>query len=170
LFTELKKEKMLEVVRFEVRLHKSKMDEVLERLGYKKGPVFKDVFNTEMSKKVVIDYWQKIIKERNIGLFSIEVSIKDILQNLFLADNKLKPKQAIYLLGLFLLAKDENGMRQLRAILSKRSSDETWYRIAKDMRISSELITKNKVRDWVLQIDRVLENYKAYKINNDKNK
>lgn len=80
-----------------------------------------------------------------------------------LAKKNIKPKQAIYLLGLFMLAKDENGMRQLRAIVSKRSHDRTWYRIVKDMQQASELITKNKLRDWVTQLDKNLEEYKPYK-------
>lgn len=165
LFAELNKEKEpREIIRFEIRLsHKQKMNKVLNGLGYQKNPVFKQIFSTEMSKKVVTDYWKKLIKERNLGLFSLSVSIKDILQTLFLANKNLKPKQAIYLLGLFMLAKDENGMRQLRTIIAKRSHDRTWYRIAKDTQEASELITKNKLRDWVIQIDKALENYKAYK-------
>lgn len=165
LFAELNKEDELqEIIRFEIRLsQKQKMNKVLEDLGYQKNPVFKQVFNTEMSKKVVTDYWKKLIKERNLGLFSLSVSIKDILRTLFLADKKLKPKQAIYLLGLFMLAKDENGMRQLRTIIAKRSHDRTWYRIAKNMQEASELITKNKLRDWVTQIDKNLDEYKPYK-------
>ena len=166
LFMELNKEnKLKEIIRFEVRLNqKQKMNKVLEDLGYIKNPTFKDVFSFEMSKKVVIDYWKKLIKDRNLGIFSISPSIKDMLQTLFLADKTLKPKQAIYLLGLFILAKDENGMRQLRTILSKKSEDRTWYRISKDIQQASELITKNKIRDWVTQIDKTLEDYKSYKI------
>ncbi len=167
LFEEIKKQKMLEVIRFEVRLNKKqKMNSVLEDLGYAKNPTFKDVFNTQMSRKVVTDYWERLIKKRNLGLFSISLSLKDILRILFLADKKLKPKQAIYLLGLYTLAKDENGMRQLRTIISKRSHDRTWYRIAQDMQKAGDLITKNKVRDWVSQIDKALKNYKSYKISN----
>lgn len=172
LFTELNKDPELnEVIRFEIRLnHKQKMNKIIEDLGYAKNPTFKDVFSSELSKKVVLSYWQKLIKERNLGLFSITVSVKDILRTLFLADKKLKPKQAIYLLGLFQLAKDENGMRQLRTIVSKRSHDRTWYRIAKDMQQASELITKNKLRDWVTQLDKKLEDYKPYKIKKYENK
>lgn len=172
LFNELKEDSELcEVLRFEIRLnHKQKMGKVLEDLGYSKNPTFKDVFNSEVSKKVVEGYWQKLIKERNLGLFSISVSIKDILRTLFLADKTLKPKQAIYLLGLFQLARDEDGMRQLRTIISKRSHARTWYRIAKDMQRASELITKNKLRNWVTQIDKKLSNYQPYKTKKYENK
>ena len=117
-----------------------------------------------------MDYWNKLIKERNLGLFSISISNKDILQNLFLVNQNLKPKQAVYLLGLFILAKDENGMRQLRTIVSKKSNDRTWYRIAKDVQKVSENLTKNKIRNWVAQIDKTLENYKPYKTTYENNK
>lgn len=171
LFSALEKKEWLEVVRFEVRLnHKRKMDSVLENLGYKKNPVFKDVFNAEMSKKVVLDYWHKLVKDRNLGIFSISLSIKDMLQTLFLADKNLRPDKGLRLLCLFMLAKDEGGMRELRTIVSKRSKNATWYRMAKDTRLAGELITKNKVRDWVKQIDQALEDYKPYKVKNYENK
>lgn len=172
LFAELNKNPELnEVIRFEIRLnHKQKMNKIIEELGYTKNPTFKKVFSSELSKKVVNSYWQKLIKERNLGLFSITISVKDILRTLFLADKKLKPKQAIYLLGLFQLARDENGMRQLRTIVTKRSHDRTWYRITKDMQQASELITKNKLRDWVTQLDRKLEDYEPYKTKKYENK
>lgn len=171
LFSELAKEEMLEIIRFEVRLnHKQKMNKVLEQLGYQKNPLFRDVFSTEMSQKVVNDYWKRLIKERNLGLFSISLSLKDILRTLYLVNSKIKPNRAIYLLGLFMLGKDENGMRELRSIVSSKSHERTWYRIAKDMQVASELITKNKLRDWVTQIDKALENYKPYKIKDYENK
>lgn len=167
LFAEIKKEKQ-EIIRFEIRINqKQKLNKLLETLGYQKNPTFKDAFSSEMSKKVVTDYWEKLIKGRNVGLFSLSQSLKDILQTLFLADKTLKPKQVIYFLGLFTLAKDENGMRQLRTIVSKRSGDRTWYRIVKDMQKVNELITKNNQRDWVRQIDENLEEYKPYKIKNN---
>lgn len=165
LFSELKTENEFpEIIRFEVRLSKKqKLNSLLESLGYQKNPTFRQVFNTEMSKKIVTDYWKKLIKERSLGLFSISLSYKDVLQTMFLADKTLKPKQAIYLLGLFVLAKDENGMRQLRTIVSKKSHSMTWYRIVRDMQQASELITQNKVRDWVAQLDKCFAEYKPYR-------
>jgi hypothetical protein len=56
-------------------------------------------------------------------------------------------------------------MRELRSIISKRSPDRTWYRMARDMQKASELITKNKIRSWVTQIDKKLEDYKPYRYN-----
>ena len=172
LFAELTKEaEMTEIIRFEVRLNlKQKMNSVLEKLGYAKNPTFKDIFNKEMSRKVVTEYWKTLIKERNLGLFSVSLSLKDILRTLYLADRKIKPNRAIYLVGLFMLGKDENGMRELRSIVARKSHERTWYRIAKDMQTISQVITKNKLRDWVTQIDKKLEDYKPYKSNKNENK
>lgn len=166
LFTEIsKREDKEEIIRFEIRLnHKQKMNKVLVDLGYEKNPSFKDVFNCGLSKKVVNAYWEDIIKEKNKSLFSVSLSLKDILQVIFLVDRNIKPKQAVYLLGLHMLARDEDGMRQLRTIISKRVHQRNWYRIASDARYAGELITENNLRDWVKQIDEVLEDYKPYKI------
>jgi len=165
LFYEMNKENSLsEIIRFEVRLNrKQKMDRVLEQVGYSKSPCFKDVFNVDLSQKVIANYWEKIIKEKNQGLFSVPLSLKDILQVIFLVDRNIKPNKAIYFLGLYILAKDEDGMRQLRSIVTKRMHERTWYRMANDMRYASKLITKNNLRSWVKQIDYKLANYKPYK-------
>lgn len=172
LFAELKQEKeMQEILRIEIRLsRKQKLNQMLEKLGYSKNPTFKDVFNVEMSRKIVTDYWEKIIAEQNLGLFSITLSPKDFLRMIYLANKAIKPKNAIYLVGLYVLSKDEKGMRELRSIISKGSHQRTWYRTAGDLRGVSKLITKNKLRGWVTQIDKKLESYKPYKIKEHENK
>ncbi|MCF7843666.1 hypothetical protein K9M47_02080 [Candidatus Gracilibacteria bacterium] len=167
LLSELKEKKELEeILRFEVRItKKKKLNKLLKDLGYGKDPLFKDVFNTEMSKKILNDYWTKIIKNNNLGIFSISLSPKDALRSLLLSDENLKGKQTIYFLGLFVLGRDGGGLRELRSVIAKRSNDRTWYRVANDMKLANELITKNNLRDWVKLIDQELENYKPYKIN-----
>jgi len=159
-------DKTAEVLRFEIRLsQKQKMSSVLEKLGLPKNPTFKDVFNSEVSRKVVEQYWKNLIKEKNLGLFSISLSLKEVLRILYLNDKEIKPKQAMYLVGLFMLGKDENGMRELRSIIGKNQNDRTWYRITRDMKLVSEVITKNNLRNWVVQIDNKLKTYEPYKAN-----
>jgi len=163
LFSEVKKAKQ-EILRFEARLgNKKKIDSMLEGLGYGKGLNFRQIFREEIAKKVLWIYWEGLIKKRHLGLFSIIPSSKDIVRILFANNKKLKPKQAIYLLGLFVLAKDENGIRELRSLVSKRSHSRTWYRFTRDMRLTSEIITKSNLRDWVSQIDRKLDKFEPYK-------
>ena len=139
-------------------------------MGLPKNPTFKDIFSSEISKKVVEAYWQNLIKEKNLGLFSISLSLKEVLRILYLNDKKIKPKQAIYLVGLFLLGKDDGGMRELRSIIGKNQNNRTWYRISRDMHLISKTITENNLRNWVVQIDNKLKKYEPYKTNaNSKN-
>jgi len=160
----VKRNQLPEVIRFEVRLgRKQKMNSVLEGLGYAKNPTFKDIFSSEISQKVLNHYWQKIIRERNLGIFSLSLSNKDILQTIFTAQPNIKPKLAVYLVGLFALGKDEAGLRELRSVLCKKFTDRTWYRIVKDLQFVSKIISKNNIRDWVIQIDKGLADFKAYK-------
>jgi hypothetical protein len=158
-------DKPKEIVRFEIRLsHKQKMNKTVMELGYEKNPNFKQVFNSELSQKVINQYWNKIIKEKNLGLLSIPLSLKDVLQVIFLVDRNIKPNKAIYYLGLYMIAKDEAGMRQLRSIVTKRMHQRTWYRMAKDIRYASELITDKNLRSWVKQIDAKLNEFKAFRV------
>lgn len=162
LFHELeKRNKLLEVIRFEIRLaKKQKLNSVLAKLGYNKDPTFKDVFSSGMGMKVVRYYWEAIIKERNLGLFTIQMSQKDILRNIYRVYPTIKPNRALYLIGLFALAKEGNGMRELRSMLAKKTDDRTWYRLANDLRQLSSSLASNQVRDWVTQIDQALTDYK----------
>ena len=166
LFNQISKKKTLnEVLRFEVRLGKKvKMDSLLEKLGYSKHMNFQELFKQEISQKVVTHYWETLITERNLGLFTIQTTDKDLLRSIYRAMPKIKPNRAIYLTGLLTLAKDGNGMRELRSILEKSSNSRTWFRIAKDVRELASTLPSNLVRGWVKQIDTALLNYKPLRI------
>lgn len=162
------REAAIEVIRFEVRLsNRQKMKSLLSKLGYSANPTFQDVFKTEISKQVVSEYWNALIKERNLGLFALSTSTKDVLRNV-IGLGKLKPRQAIYLVGLYLLARDEGGMRELRSIVEKAASQRTWYRITEDVKDVYDVILKGSTtRGWVAQIDTKLGEYKPYKQSTD---
>ena len=121
------------------------------------------MFNSTMSMDVINSYWKKII-DNNDNIFSLEITPKETLQTILLNDYTIKPKQAIYLTGLLTLSKNENGMRELRTILSKKLSPRRWYQFNKDLREVSELITKNNLKNWVIQINKSFESYEPYKI------
>ncbi len=160
----LKSESLSEVIRFEIRLaKKQKLNKVLTDLGYEKNPTFKDVFSSALSKKVVNDYWQKLITDKNLGLFSLELKPKEILHSLYVSNKELKPKQAVYLFGLFTLARDNNGMRELRTIVTKNSNDRTWYRLANDTRMVCDLIAGNNLRNWVKDLDKELKDFQTFR-------
>jgi len=166
LFEKMKEKKELnEIIRFEIRLsQKQKMNKVITSLGYNKNPTLRDIFNQEISQKIVYSYWEKLIKSGNMNIFLISLSSKEVFQKLLLSDKKMTTRKGIYLTGLLLLSKDDNGMGQLRSIITKKNSDRTWHRTVKEIRSIEEAISKNNMRNWIKQIDEKLQNYKPYKV------
>ncbi len=161
LFGELKgRKQLIEILRFEIRLCKrEKINSLFKKLGYEPNLTFKQMFNSFISQKVVGHYWERIINAKNNGLFTLPISSKDLLRELYKAQPDIKPNRALYLVGLTTLAKDGNGLRELRTILTGKSNDRTWYRIIADHRELAESISKDRVRDWVYQIDEGIKKY-----------
>jgi hypothetical protein len=159
LFDGIPKKELCEILRLEIRLTaKTKLNSVLQELGYDKNPRFFEVFSTKMSQKVVSYYWNRYLKEAALGTFAISSNPKDILR--LLLTSKVPPKEAIYLTGLVSLSRDGNGLRELRSMIAKVSADRTWYRTANDLKKANTLLESiQRPRGWVVHIDRSLEEY-----------
>lgn len=163
------KDKLTEVLRIEVRLcNKQKINNVFKKLEISQNPTFRDVFSTKVSKAVVRHYWESLIKADQIALFTIDQPIKEILREMCRGDPDLKPKQAIYQVGLALLAKDGDGLRELRSVLEDRTNNRGWYRIKNDYKKLSSKISQNTIRGWLNDIDTQLKVYKPINIEYDK--
>lgn len=165
LFETLKEKQ--EILRFEVRLcHKRKINSLFKQLGFAEKPTFKDVLSVEKAKKVLNHYWTTIIEEGAIGLFSFSLTAKEVLDEVLLTGPpKPKGKQAVYLVGLLQLAKEGNGLRELRSILTKNGmNDRSWYRTAEDYKELSKQLAKLKPREWLEQIRRQVSDYKPYRV------
>lgn len=163
LFKELKRQK--EILRLEVRLsQKRKMNALFKELGFATDPTFRDVFSTKKSKKVVNHYWETLIAGFSISLFTHSDTPKDLLRRILVARKGAKGKTAIYLVGLLLLARDENGIRELRSILGKKSDDSTWYRFASDIRGIAADLGKMRPREWYEQVQKALSSYQLMQV------
>jgi hypothetical protein len=161
LFNKIKKsQELIEILRFEIRLtRKQKLKSILKKVGFEKDITFQNLFSTSLSKLVVTLYWEDIVKSNNLGLFTIETGTKDTFQSIYHSVPEMKAKEAIYLLGLMTLAKEANGLRELRSIIETKGKQRSWYRIAKDFREISDSLSKNKLRDWVIQLDLYIKEY-----------
>jgi hypothetical protein len=158
LFKELKREK--EILRLEVRLsQKRKMNSLFKQLGFAENPTFRDVFSKAKSKKVVNHYWDTMVAGHSIPLFSHAYTPKDLLKRVLVARRGAKGKTAVYLTGLLFLARDENGLRELRSILGKHNDDRTWYRLAADLRGIAADLHKMRPREWYGQVKKALTSY-----------
>ncbi len=164
LFSELNK--LQEVLRLEVRLSKKqKLNSVFMKLGFAKDPTFRDAFSLKKSQAVLKYYWDTMIKNNATALFAYSMTPNELLVQLFLARKTMKPKQAFALLGFMLAAKEGNGMRETRSIISKYSDDRTWYRFVAEYKGISRELAKLRPRDWLDQVEVQLREYKAFRIN-----
>lgn len=166
LFDQIDKKELYEVIRFEVRLsRKHKIKSLFKKLNFPDNPNFEQVFSLKISKEILNFYWQTMVSNNSLILFSFVLTPKDVLKQILIANPKLKPKQAIYFASLVSLTKDGNGMRELRSNISKYSDDRTWYRIKEDVREVTELLKSVRPRDWFDQIEGGFREYKAFKQN-----
>lgn len=166
LFDSIDKKELYEVLRLEIRIsQKRKLNSLFKKLGLKENPTFEDAFKISISKTVVQYYWNTLINNNSGLLFGSFIGPKDILKQIFIANPKLKSKQAVYFAGLISMTKDGNGMRELRSILNKYSDDRTWYRTKEDINYISDLLKRIRPRDWFDQIEKALKEFSPFKQN-----
>lgn len=159
LFDNIPKKELLEILRMEIRLwNKTKINSVLSRLGYQKNPSFHDIFNTKMSQAVVSQYWNEYMKNVSLWVLSTQSPPKELLRAFL--HNQKTTKEAMYLVGLTLLSRDGDWLRELRVIIEKSAHNRTWYRIISDLKSISPILSEiERPRSWVDQIDRKLKDY-----------
>jgi hypothetical protein len=144
----------------EIRLsQKQKMNGVLRKLGIKENPTFKEVCKKDVCQKVVRFYWDTLIKDENLFLFELSTGPKQLLKDIFRKHPTIKPKEAVYLTGLSLLCKDDDGIRGLRQILSRRLTQRNWYRISDGIKTLNNGINKKSVHSWVKQIEDSIDDF-----------
>lgn len=162
-----KVEKKSEILRMEIRLcQKRKINALFKLLGYPENPTFKDVYSLEKSLKVIAHYWSTMVEERGLGLFNIDLKPKELLHSLYkTGKKKIKAKEAIFRIGLIHLMKDGDGMRELRAMLTKNDTDaRTWYRLVTQFKDTSKQLRKYKPREWFDEIKKQITHYKPLRL------
>lgn len=144
----------VEILRMEVRLSKKqKMNAVLTRLGHTKDPTFRDIFSRRVCQSVLLDYWQSYVGNSYSFLLDQASAPQATLRSML--KRGLKPKDAIYLLGLDALSRDTPGIIGLRENLSGSSSTRTWFRYHNDIRRLNQLRSqpKSSPHGWYRQIE-----------------
>jgi hypothetical protein len=156
LFADLKKTRPdLEVLRFEIRLsQKQKLNAVLQQLGFNKDPTFADIFKKDVCQKIVRHYWNTLIKGENLFLFEMSVGPKQTLKAILKKYRGIRAKEAVYLVGLDSLCKDEGGIRELRQIIEPHLSQRNWYRINDGIKkLNRRVKSTRSLHGWVKQIE-----------------
>jgi len=66
-----------------------------------------------------------------------------------------------------LLAREGNGLRELRSMLTKRTNDRTWYRLMADLKAISADLSNLRPREWYEQVKQALESYQLLRVKAD---
>lgn len=157
-----KKENKKEVLRIEARLAKKvKMNAILKGLKFNENPTFKDIFKKDICQKVLLNYWDQIITGKNLFLFDVESKPKKTLDAIFKSKPNIKPKDALYLVGLRVLSKE--GIRDIRAVIERYATPRTWYRIAEDLKFLDEISGKT-YHGWVKQIKDAIDDFAPFRL------
>lgn len=138
----------LEVLRIELRLsRKAKMNSVLRHLGYTPNPTLKDIFNVRLCESVLVYFWDEMVARDNQfvllqsnGLTDVEKLFENIVKML-----NVKPKEAIYLLGLA-LAVNGKGVMWLRAVLEEQYGKKSWRRLFNSLKLLNTLTDSREAR------------------------
>lgn len=148
------KERQPEILRIEARLaNKVKMNAILVKNGFGKNPTFEEIFKEKVCQKIVMAYWNELVTKDNLFLFSLTNNPKQILKKLIQGYPDIKPKEAIYLVGLHQLSKDADGIRELRGILEKQAKTRTWYRNAVDIKKLNAIQSISHCHSWIRHVE-----------------
>lgn len=154
-----------EILRMEVRLtDKRKMNALLKENELAPNSTFHDVFKENVCQKILLWYWKKMIVNENLFLFSLVSNPQSIFQNIMTTFPEIKPKEAIYLMGLYHLSRDADGLRGLRTRVETKASKRSWYRYTRDMKRLNEATKATDCHQWVYDIEQQITTYTPLKI------
>lgn len=154
-----------EILRMEVRLSKKqKMNAVLARLGHKQDPTFRELFNTGLCRSLLKNYWEEYAGNGYAFILDQAGSPQATLKTLF--QQGIKPKEAVYLLGLFTACRDSPGVIGLRTILGVHSTTRQWPRMRKDINRLNALCQNPSasLRGWRKQIEDGIDTMIPYRL------
>jgi hypothetical protein len=120
-----------EVLRFEVRLTGRKIKSLFRTLGFKQSGTLKELFDGNLSRAVMLHYWQVITD----GLYVMNINANDIERLIHSARTVFPRKRSgkiMELLG-FIIMSQKLGIRGARIALNVKSHQ--WYRLKADIKI-----------------------------------
>lgn len=147
------RQKTDQILRLEIRLCRArKIKGIYGVLGLKYGDFLDTNCLDHNLLEILKHYWKTIIFSKNEFLFTRSVCTENNLTSLLRKLPNLKPKEAIYLIGLQSIAVSENSMREIRHLFDRKFSQRNWYRITADIKKLSSL-NNFETHEWVKQIE-----------------
>lgn len=151
-----------EILRLEVRITGKKVKSVLAEVGYQQSITFKNIFKKNLCKKIVNLYWDRFFAD-NLFLFDINKDNQQLLSMILAKNPKVKIKQAIFLLGLILACRDDEGMRGFRGVVESYKPKTNWTVLKRELRkFQGSLPVGNY--EFIRYIERELSEFRPFKL------
>lgn len=170
LFNFIKNNKIqAEILRIEVRLiKKTKLNSIFTQMGYVANPTFKQVFNSEISQKILNIYWNFIVNEKGLFLlkFTEQDTLKQVIDYQKQGGRKLSTIETLGIAQIIDYSK-VNGLRGLRETLANIYSDRNWFRQQKYFALIGKITANRTIYGYVQDIEDTLEIFKPYRIEQD---
>lgn len=160
--------KGLEILRWEIRFtNKQKLNSILTTLGFNPKPRFVDIFNKEMSQKVLMHYWKIIYSDKAKFILNSEDKVGELFDIVVAyygkQGKKITVKKTLSIVGAISIAKEE-GLRPFRNRISSNYSERTWFRISKLLTQSGNIISSRKPFGFVNDIEKALTDFQTYRV------
>jgi len=124
--------KPFEVIRIEIRLNKrQKINQILKKIDNETKPIFENIFNQKIAKKVLLHFINEIENAYPPLLTYQQNSPAKLFNSFLIANPDIKPIKMLAMLGLKNILED-TGVRGFRQII-KRYGNPTWYSLNKEM-------------------------------------
>lgn len=156
----------IEILKMEVRLsQKRKMNMMLEKIGFSKNPTFRDIFRKEVCQKVLLEYWNTLVQEKNLHLFQQSKSKKDDFLEIsdYISNNNGKPRKAVALYAIKDFCKSE-GVELFRQIIEDKFGKNSWNGISKSLKELNEIALKNNAVSSELCLKDIEEALKKFEV------
>jgi hypothetical protein len=127
--------KQLEVLRMEVRLgQRTKIKSVLKQSGVDAGLTFESLFDADIAKAVLMQFWRHVSRQLPLLGPSNEQRPEDVLSALAAAtQGATRPGRLLQQLGCTLLVRSV-GVRAAGAVLSRHCSPRSWQRYKRELK------------------------------------
>lgn len=171
LFEKFERRKMFEVLRMEVRLNnRQKIKYLFRLLNINSEFIFKDLFSSRISQKVLLHYLDELEALRLAILDYKPTSSKDLLASLIIGNPKMTLRQLLQMHDLKQLL-DSVTIRELRSMFGKYSN-RTWQRLIADAKKVNLPKTKSPftlLRENLISFEPLkLVDFQDKMLNNDK--
>lgn len=158
----------IEILKMEVRLsQKKKMNTVLEKIGFNKNPVFRDIFKKEVCQKILLDYWNTLVQERNLHLFQQSKSKKDELIEIsdYISNQSGRPAKAVALYAIKDFCRSE-GAELFRQIIEDKFGKSTWANVNKYLKELNTIAANTNTlppEDYIKDIETALKKFEVFR-------